>query len=590
MREHPFFTRDYWVYAGFEYSAARTAAEVSYLASVLPAGGRVLDLGCGVGRHAHGLSRLGFSVVGVDVSEWAIAQASAGPGEFLAFDLLAGPWPGLGRPGFERPELSVPPEMMGVGASISPGGAPVGIDSEARGEGLCEASGGAFGEAFGGAFDAVICVQAFGWGSDADQVRLLRRVRSLLRPGGVLVLDHSNATAILRDHRSRAVAEVDGHTFTFERRYDPVTGRSGGEVRVERPDGSSSVLKDDVRLYHPAEVRSLLERAGFVVSAVDADFKKGTPVSLDTRYVQFVATTRASALEGHRGKPKGVDLRWAPDEVEFVRPALEKAWAELCDIQELARRYDVADPYGSKAAPVLSRYFGVRLEAAQVTVGAGATGLLRSLAALAMDGFSCEGHPEFALAAAEIGAPEGNAVLVVDRPGVSGDVLSLDEVRALQADLVIVDETCAAYLEPEDSAVSLLGDTPGLVVIRSMSKGYCCGGLRVGFACASTDVAARVRAVAAPLAVSPLSLELGLALLGQGDVLKPLRERIRDVKPSFVDLLPEVSPGDARLPWVWVPQRQGDWLAERGLAGKPLADGYRLSVPLSEERRAAVFG
>jgi len=256
----------------------------------------------------------------------------------------------------------------------------------------------------------------------------------------------------------------------------------------------------------------------------------------------------------------------------------------------LSRPYDVADPYGEKAAPVLSRYFGVELEAAQVTAGAGATGLLRSLAALAMDGFRCEGHPEFALAAAEIGAPEGDAVLVVDRPGVSGDVLGLDEVRALRADLVIVDETCAAYLEPEDSAVSLLDEMRGLVVIRSMSKGYCCGGLRVGFALASPDVAAKVRAVAAPLAVSPLSLELSLALLDQGDVLKPLRERIRENKPSFVDLLPEVSPGDARLPWVRVPSHLGPWLAERGLAGKPLEDGYRLSVPLSDQRRAAVLG
>ncbi|WP_157529603.1 bifunctional 2-polyprenyl-6-hydroxyphenol methylase/3-demethylubiquinol 3-O-methyltransferase UbiG, partial [Nocardia sp. NRRL S-836] len=95
MREHPFFTRDYWVFAAAEYSPARTAAEVSYLASVLPAGGRVLDLGCGVGRHAHGLARLGFSVVGADVSEWAVEQARGGPGVFVACDLMAGPWPEL---------------------------------------------------------------------------------------------------------------------------------------------------------------------------------------------------------------------------------------------------------------------------------------------------------------------------------------------------------------------------------------------------------------------------------------------------------------------------------------------------------------
>lgn len=538
MREHPFFTRDYWVFAGFEYSAARTAAEVAYLASVLPTGGRVLDLGCGLGRHAHALARLGFAVVGVDVSEWAVAQAAAGPGEFHSFDLLTGPWP------------------AGIGSG----------------------------------FDAVICVQAFGWGSDADQLKLLRRVRSVLRPGGVLVLDHSNATAIVRNYQSQATAEVDGHVFDFERRYDALTGRSGGRVRVRRPDGSACVLQDDVRLYHPAEVASLLERAGFVVSEVDADFVRGAPVTPDTRYVQFVASARVSALEGHRGEPQGVDLRWAPDEVEFVRPAIDRAWAALTEVPARARRYDVADPYGAKAAPVLERYFGVPLDAAQVTCGAGATGLLRSLAALAVDGFTCTGHPEFALAAAEIGAPQGTSVLVVDRPGVSGEVMDLDELRELEADVVIVDETCAAYLAPQDSAVRLLPDVPGLVVIRSMSKGYCCGGLRVGFALASKDVAKRVREVAAPLAVSALSLDVSLALLGQGDVLKPLRDRIRRVKPSFVDFLPAVAPGDPRLPWVRVPQSFEVWLKEQGLAGKVLPDGIRLSVPLSEQRRKAVLG
>lgn len=532
MREHPFFTADYWVYAAVEYSAARTAAEVGYLVSVLPAGGRVLDLGCGIGRHAHGLAASGFDVVGVDVSEWAVARAAAGPGTFVAGDLMDA-WPPLGT------------------------------------------------------FDAVVCVQAFGWGSDADQVRLLRRVRSVLRPGGVLVLDHSNASAILRGYQASAVAEVDGYRFAFDRRYNPLSGHSWGEVTVERPDGSTCVLHDAVRLYHPTEVAALLERAGFVVSAVDADFVRGASVSVDTRYVQFVASPRVSALEGHRGAVTGVDLRWAPDEVEFVQPALHRAWAA---VRPDVRRYDVADPHGSAAAPVLGRYFGVELGPDQVTAGAGATGLLRSLAAFALDGFTCAGHPEFALAAAELGAPAGDSVLVVDRPGADGVVLSLDEIRALRADVVIVDETCAAYLDPADSAVRLLSGMPGLVVVRSLSKGYCCGGLRVGFALSGRDVAARVRAVAAPLAVSALSFDFALALLGQGDVLAPLRERVLAVKPSFVDLLPEVRAGDPRLPWVTVPASVGPWLAERGLSGKRVPGGYRLSVPLSDARRLAVLG
>ncbi len=47
-----------------------TDAEVSFLVDHLrlPAGGRILDVGCGTGRHGVGLAGLGFRVTGVDLS------------------------------------------------------------------------------------------------------------------------------------------------------------------------------------------------------------------------------------------------------------------------------------------------------------------------------------------------------------------------------------------------------------------------------------------------------------------------------------------------------------------------------------------
>ncbi|MGH9138584.1 MAG: SAM-dependent methyltransferase [Acidimicrobiales bacterium] len=71
-----------------------TEQEVAFLVEVLglEAGMRVLDVGCGPGRHAHALARRGMRVVGVDISERFVelARASAPPlAEFVRADARA---------------------------------------------------------------------------------------------------------------------------------------------------------------------------------------------------------------------------------------------------------------------------------------------------------------------------------------------------------------------------------------------------------------------------------------------------------------------------------------------------------------------
>jgi len=73
-------------------------------AHLLPAGGRVLDLACGSGRHLRWLAGQGFAVTGVDRDAAALAAsqdlAAAGRAELLCADLEAGPWP-LGERRFD---------------------------------------------------------------------------------------------------------------------------------------------------------------------------------------------------------------------------------------------------------------------------------------------------------------------------------------------------------------------------------------------------------------------------------------------------------------------------------------------------------
>ena len=63
-------------------------------AHLIPAGGRVLDLACGTGRHACHLCGLGHVVVAVDRDPAALRSLAETAGiEPLVADLESGPWP-----------------------------------------------------------------------------------------------------------------------------------------------------------------------------------------------------------------------------------------------------------------------------------------------------------------------------------------------------------------------------------------------------------------------------------------------------------------------------------------------------------------
>lgn len=78
--------------------ALSPSAWVVRFASLIPAGGTILDLACGRGRHARYLAGLGYQVEAVDRDAEALATMADVPGVTVRqADLENGGWPYFGR-------------------------------------------------------------------------------------------------------------------------------------------------------------------------------------------------------------------------------------------------------------------------------------------------------------------------------------------------------------------------------------------------------------------------------------------------------------------------------------------------------------
>ena len=187
----------------------------------------------------------------------------------------------------------------------------------------------------------------------------------------------------------------------------------------------------------------------------------------------------------------------------------------------------------------------------------------------------------------------------LDRPDFYGDVAAHEAITALAAHaaVLIVDEAGANYLPLSASAVRLVPRLANLVVLRGFTKAYSLGGMRLGFAVASAEVAAEVRRTLAPLQTSELSLHVALAVLAGDDPCARLRRQIHAVRPVVAELLSDaglrVSAGHPDVPAVVVDDVDGvasRELQRRGIrALRPQgadAGVLQLRIPIGETRVA----
>jgi SAM-dependent methyltransferase len=212
-----------------------TVQEVDHVVEALglTAGQRVLDVGCGTGRHAHELARRGVEVHGVDISE-----------RFIEIAATAAP----------------------DGATFERGDArTLGFRSE---------------------FDAVICLcqGAFGMmAADGEDAAVVAGMAAALRPGGRLALSAFNAYFAVKYHD-----DAD---------FDAATGVSHERTEIRSESGEPKVVDLWTGCYTPRELQLLLRANGFAVesiSSVEPGSYGSAPATIESPEYLVVALRRVA--------------------------------------------------------------------------------------------------------------------------------------------------------------------------------------------------------------------------------------------------------------------------------------------------------
>ncbi|HEY3782296.1 MAG TPA: methyltransferase domain-containing protein [Fimbriimonadaceae bacterium] len=194
-----------------------TRAEVEFIASLfnLPAGSRILDIGCGTGRHSIGLAKAGYRVTGIDLSSGMLDQAR----KAAALARADVEW-------IEADATEYVSDLL-VDAVIC----------------LCE---GAFG---------LVEMDENPVGHD---LAILRNAYASLRPNGFFLLNALNGYAMIRQM-------TDEHVESGQ--FDPSTMVALYQDEWKLPEGKRTMTIRE-RLFIPPEVVAMLTYVGFEVSSV----------------------------------------------------------------------------------------------------------------------------------------------------------------------------------------------------------------------------------------------------------------------------------------------------------------------------------
>jgi SAM-dependent methyltransferase len=223
--------------------ASRGALDAARLARCAP-GALILDAGCGPGRHALALARMGYRVVGLDRAGVLLAAGRGAAG--------GAPWPRFVRGDYARVPF---PD---------------------------------------GTFDAVLNLgTALGYGSEREDLAALREFRRVLARGGRLVLETAHRDAAVP---GGALAELEertlpaGSVLRVERHFDARRGLLHEVQQLRDRDVWGPPRAYTIRLYAPAELDRMLTRAGFGARTLHASLTgRGVPGPADPLVIAAAA-------------------------------------------------------------------------------------------------------------------------------------------------------------------------------------------------------------------------------------------------------------------------------------------------------------
>lgn len=204
----------------------------------------VLDVACGVGRHAVALAACGATVEGVDLSPDYVERARERAADAGVAD----------RTAFRQGDMR-----------------DLGEWSER--------------------FDLLVSMwTAFGYFDDETNDAVLAAMHDRLAPGGGLVLELANKEGVLAEFDDDTVSEDDGRRTVETRDYDPGTSRLRTVGRVYDADTEAfrGTYEFDLRVYAPVELRRRCERAGFSRVSTYAGLD-GDPLARDSGRLVVVA-------------------------------------------------------------------------------------------------------------------------------------------------------------------------------------------------------------------------------------------------------------------------------------------------------------